>query len=153
MEPNNQPDHLQSPLQKYEGLCPGFYWAYSPDEGFYPVHVYSLSNRQDYDSLAVDISQFPQGSHHDRAIHPDNLPFGIVIKSRIPLPGEHEIHPAELSEFFQSEFDLMRDQTNGMNHLLLMQDIQLKFSNGLQRYILATLAFVLIALTYLALHR
>ena len=156
MEQNNaEPiERLEPPPKKYEGLHPGFYWAHNPQDGFYPVRVYSLGNRADYDSLSVDISMFPSASRHDRCIHPDDLPFGISIRERIDMPGEgHSVHPAEMIEFCEAHFGAIRSFTGSVDRELAIQNNRLSVLNFSQWVNLGLLFLQIVALVLLAAYR
>lgn len=150
----DQNEVFQAPPEKYEGLHSGFYWAHCPQDGFYPVRVYFLGNRREYDALSVDISMFPSASPHDRCIHPDDLPFGITIRERIDIPGEgHTVHPAEMIEFFEAHFDTIRSFSGSIDRELTVHNHRLDMLNFSQWVNLALLFFLIVALVLLAAYR
>lgn len=150
----DQNEVFQAPPEKYEGLHSGFYWAHCPADGFYPVRVYSLGNRADYDSLSVDISMFPSAGRGDRCIHPDDLPFGITIRERIDIPGEgHTVHPVEMIEFCDLHFGLIRSYTNSIDRELAIQNNRLNVLNVSQWVNLGLLFLQIVALVLLAAYR
>lgn len=149
-----QDEVFQAPPEKYEGLHPGFYWAHCPQDGFYPVRVYFLGNRREYDALSVDISMFPSASPHDRCIHPDDLPLDITIRERIDIPGEgHTVHPAEMIEFCEVHFGLVRSFVGNIDRELTVHNHRLDMLNFSQWVNLALLFFLIVALVLLAAYR
>lgn len=147
-------EFLQAPPEKYEGLNPGFYWAHNPQDGFYPVRVYNLGNRFGYEALSVDISMFPSAGRGDRCIHPDDLPFGIVIRERIDIPGEgHTVHPVEMIEFCEAHFKIIRSFSGSIDRELAIQNHRLDILNFSQWVNLGLLFLQIVALVLLAVYR